>query len=380
MIDKLKRQKDTTHKPFNTYWSIKICKKTHDARRHFRDIWKNIFENSKLINLLEAHGLEAELSYCFNFAFERIVKNIEMAEKLVEEEEPDLILLTNEYGVFERALLLAGKLKGIPTLAVQHGHIGLLHMGYMYSKGSISAYGSVKTPYCPIPDKTAVYGPFYHDLLTKTSAFPPDMVVITGQPRYDVLVMSEKKYSREKFCAMLGLDPHRKIVFVATQPIPERETFIRSVLRELRNFPEVQVVIKPHPTENDEVYKNVVKKESGVRLLSKGSDTIEALYACDLLIAAFSTVITEALILDKFVVTLNLSGEETVPYLKEYVLAVGRGKDLTPAIRKALYDEKTREVLEKARREFVFNHTYKQDGKATERVVNLAGQMIKKSP
>jgi len=380
MTDKLKRQRGVTHKPFNIYWSMKIRKKAHDAGRHFRNIWKNIFENDgKIIRLLEEHGLKAELSHCFNIVFERVVKNIEMAIKLVEEEEPDLILLEDEYEIFERALFVAGKLKGIPTLAIQHGNIGPLHMGYMYSKDNLSAHGSIKTPYCPIPDKIAVYGPFYYDLLTKTSAFPPNAVVITGQPRYDRLAISDEIYSRENFCTRLGLDPHRKIILIATQPIPIRETFIKSILRGLKNFPEIQIVIKPHPGESDEVYRRAVEEENvKVKMLSEGADTIEALYSCDLLVAAFSTVITEALVLGKLVVTLNLSDEDLVPYYKGYVLKVNREQDLPPAIRKALYDEKTKENLRRAGKEFVFNHTYKQDGKATERIVNLVEQMIKK--
>jgi UDP-N-acetylglucosamine 2-epimerase len=380
LIDKLKRQKDATHKAFNIYWSIKIWKKAYYARRHFRKIWKNISENEVFIDLLEKYQLKNELSYCFNSIFERNVKRIEMAKELVREEEPDLVLVIDEYDAFGRALMVAGKLKGIPTLAIQHGFIGPLHMGYMYSKDSISVYGSVETPYCPIPDKIAVYGPFYYDLLVKTSTFPRSSVVITGQPRYDKLALLNKLFSRERFCGKLGLDPQRKIVLVATQPLswPMRETFIRSVLTALKHFPETQIIIKPHPNEKEDFYKNVVKKENiRVTILPSKSDTFEALYACDLLVAAFSTVITEALVLGKPAVTLNLTAEEPAPFYREVTLRVDKKEDLIPAIAKALHDHSTREKLKKDGKNFAFNHTYKQDGKATERVVNLIEQMIK---
>jgi surface carbohydrate biosynthesis protein len=158
-----------------------------------------------------------------------------------------------------------------------------------------------------------------------------------------------------------------------------RETFIRSVLRALKNFQEAQVIIKLHPGENDEAYKKVVEEENvRVKMLSKSSDTIEALYACDLLVAAFSTVITEALVLGKPAVTLNLTAEDPVPYYKEVTLRVDKEEDLAPAIRKALYDEKTREKLKKERKKFISKHVYKQDGKATERLIGLIERMIKK--
>jgi len=304
-----------------------------------------------------------------------------MAIRLVDEEEPDLILLLNEYSVFERALVVAGKLKRIPTLAVQHGNIGPLHMGYMFSKDSISVSGSMETPYCPIPDKTAVYGQYYYDLLTKISAYPPDSVIVTGSPRYDILGVVHKVFSRENFCAKLGLDPERKIVLIATQPwlMPIREAFIRSVLAALKHFPELQVVLKPHPGEDERFYSKITEAENvKVVGLPSRSETFEALYACDLLVASFSTVITEALVLDKPAVTVILGGEEPTPFYKEVTLRVDKEEDLVPSIRKALYDEKAREKLKIERKEFIFRYVGSQDGKATERIVNLIESMTRK--
>jgi len=381
LIDKLERQKEVTHKAFNIYWSIKVWKKAFDARRYFKNVWSEILgKDARIVHLLERYGLKSELAYYFKYVFERVMKRIEMAKELVEQEKPDLILLINEYGVFERALVVVGKLKGIPTLAIQHGNIGPLHMGYMYSKDSISASGSIRTPYCPIPEKTAVYGRYYYDLLIKMSAYPPSSVVVTGQPRYDTLVMANRVFRREKFCARLGLVPDRKIVLVATQPwsMPIRKAFIRSVLTALKRFPEVQAIIKPHPREKEGLYKKVVEKENAeVVILPSKSDTFEALHACDLLVASFSTVITEALILGKPAVTVSIASEEPTPFYKGVTLRVNKDENLTPAIRNALYDEKTREKLKKERKKFVSKYAHKQDGKATKRVINLIERMVK---
>ena len=382
MIDKLRRQKGITHKAFNIYWSIEIWRRASNARRYFRNTWRKILEkNGGIVHLLKRYGLESELEYYFSYVFERVVKKIEMAKELIEQEKPDLILLVNEYGVFERALVVVGKLKGIPTLAVQHANIGPLHMGYMYSKDSISASGSIRTPYCPIPEKTAVYGQYYYKLLTKMSAYPPSSVVVTGQPRYDTLTITNRIFRREKFCARLGLDPDRQIVLVATQPwsMPIKTAFIRSVLTALKRFPEVQTIIKPHPREREGLYKKAVEKENAeVVILPSKSDTFEALHACDLLVASFSTVITEALILGKPAVTVSLSSEEPAPFYKGVTLRVNKNEDLTPAIRSALYDEKTRERLKKERKNFVSKYAHEQDGKATNRVIRLIERMIKK--
>ena len=377
MIERLKTG-DIIHRESNVYWSIKTWIKEYYAKKYFRNIWRSILEkDEKFVALLEKYPLTREMRYYFNSLFGHVVKQIEIAEEIVKDQAPDLIFVTSEYGFFERGLVVAGKLNNIPTLAIQHGNIGPLHEGYVYSKNSISASGSIESPYCPIPDKTAVYGPFYYDILTKMSAYPPSSVLVAGQPRYDKLVMANKIFSREEFCAKLRLDSLRKIVLVATQRVPMRKVFIESVLRGLRPFPDAQTIIKPHPRENSELYEKLLEKEKmRIVLLPKESETLEALYACDLLVAMSSTVITEATILRKPAVTVRPVGEDPTPYYNEVTLRIDLGEDLAPIIRKALYDEKTREKLRKAEEKFAFYHAYKQDGEATERVVNLIQQMV----
>lgn len=382
MIERLKTG-DTIHRESNAYWSIKTWIKQYYADKYFRNIWKSVLENDEeFVALLEKCPPTREMRCYFSSLFGHVVKQIEMAKEIVIEQNPDLILVTSEYGFFERALTVAGKLKGLPTLAVQHGNIGPLHKGYMYPKGSISAYGSVGTPYCPIPDKTAVYGRYDYDLLTKTSAYPPSTVVITGQPRYDILAVAKRFFNRKEFCSKLNLDPDRKIVLVATEnlPTPQGEAFLRNSLRALKNFPDLQIVVKPHPREKGEWYNRVVKEENvRAMILSRKADTFEALYACDLLITGFSTVITEATILGKPSVTLNIGKkEDPTPYYRDITLRIYREENLVSAIKEALYNEKTIDNLKKAGKKFAYQHAYKQDGKATERVASLIEEMIKR--
>jgi hypothetical protein len=384
MIEKLHCQKIAIHKEFNTYWSARIWKKGYDARKHFRNTWREVSRrDGKFLRSLEKYELACELPVYFNSVLGHVGKTIEMAKQLVQKEKPDLIMVSSEYGIFEKSLVVAGKLQGIPTLAIQHGNIGPLHKGYIYPRNSVSPFGSIEAPYCPIPDRTAVYGQYYYDILTKMSSYPPDSVVITGQPRYDVLAVADRVYSKEEFCKRLDLDSHKKIVLVGTENIgiTEGRTFLRSVLNALKDFPDLQVIVKPHPGEKGEWYKDILEQE-GVRavVLSRDADTFEALYACDLFFTGFSTIATEGVILGKVGVTLHMDeGEDPTPYYEKVTLRVCREADLVPAIEKALYDEKTREKIKAEGKRFVYDHAYRQDGKATERLVNLIERMIKKS-
>ena len=384
MINRMKyQQKNLIHREFNSYWSMKIWKMENDTKRSFHNVWRQASREERLISNLERVGWEDELPYYFDNIFGYVAKSIEMAGRLVEEESPDFILVSSEHGIVQKSIMVAGRLRKIPTMALQHGTVGRVHKGYVSWKGSISESGDIGSPFCPIPDKTAVFGPYYFDLLTKAGAYPHDSVVVTGQPRYDALVEASRFYDREAFCRKVGLDPKKKLVLVVTEnlPIPDGKAFLKCVLVALKGFPELQVVIKPHPAEIGEWYREVVREENARgAILSKRADTNEALYACDLFVASYSTVILEATILGKLGVTAYLAkGRDPAPYFKEVTLRVYRKEDLGPAIRKALYDAKVREALKRAGAKFVFEHTYKIDGKATERVASLIEKMIKKS-
>ncbi|MCK4269991.1 MAG: hypothetical protein KAW93_05875, partial [Methanogenium sp.] len=204
IVDKRKNQKDIIHKPFEYFFSLDLWKERQKATKYFSGLWNEIKKDKKFCNLFEYNGkklysIESKVSNYFNRTFGGIVQEIEMAKKMIDREKPDLILLQNEYSSFEMSLVVAGKLKGVPTLAVQHGAIGRTHNGYMHFKDEISSSGIIRSPYYPIPDKTAVFGRYFEDLLTNVSSYPEKSVVVTGQPRYDVLYHVSNIYNGTSF-------------------------------------------------------------------------------------------------------------------------------------------------------------------------------------
>ena len=112
--------------------------------------------------------------------------------------------------------------------------------------------------------------------------------------------------------------------------------------------------------------------------MAKKSNTYEAMYACDVMLAFFSTTITEALILNKPVIVVNLTGKpDPMPYVESGV-AIGAHKqeDITPAIKDVLYNKDVGQKLAQFRKEFVYQHAYIQDGQATRRVTEFVEQML----
>ena len=68
-----------------------------------------------------------------------------------------------------------------------------------------------------IPDFTAVFGESYLDLLTKVSSYPSNRVIVTGPPRYDLLINASKVYSKQNFQKKYGIPKDNKLILWTTQ-------------------------------------------------------------------------------------------------------------------------------------------------------------------
>ena len=211
-------------------------------------------------------------------------------------------------------------------------------------------------------------------------------VVVTGQPRYDILHHADKIYSKEKFLKKYKINSNHKIILWITQchALSDEENIknFKAVFETMENLKNATLIIKQHPAEGGE-YTKMIKEylsnyKISVVLTPKNSDTYEQLFACDLMITRHSTTAMEAIALNKPVIILNLSGEpDPVNYVEEGVaLGVYKDEDLKLTIKKLLRDNS---MLAKNRERYIEKYLYKIDGKATERVVNLIEEMTEES-
>lgn len=371
------------HTPFDMYWSLTAWKKKTESSNHFREAWKLLASDEKFKELCEYDGkniyklIEKELKYYFYFLFPLVVKHIEITKRMIEKEDPNLILMLNEYGTFQRALLMAGREKGVPVVAIQHGIITPTHRGYMFGK---EEKGKIV-----LPDMTCVYGQYHYDLITQNSIYEPTQVTVTGQPRYDILYHADRMYSKEQFLKTHHIDPTHKIVLWATQchglTNEENRKNFEVVFKTMESVKDVTLIIKQHPGEG-EPYTGMIEKwlktfKIHTVLTPRSSDTYEQLFICDVMMTKNSTTAMEAIALDKPVVVLNLSGEpDVVDYVPEGVaLGVYREEDLKPALLTLLKDSSE---LAENRKNYIEKYLYKIDGKASERVVNVMETLIEK--
>ncbi len=363
--------------------------KEYRVAKHFANVWKTLGADDKFRRLCVLNGADIfelvrrKMKFYFLIFFPYMIKRLSAAERMLSRLRPELVLLISEYGTFERPLLIAAKRAGIPTLAVQHGNITPLHQGYMHTRDEISPDGSVESPFCPIPDKMAVSGPYFKELLTQTSAYPEDSIVITGQPRYDVLDTLNKRFTAEDILKRYSIDPGKKMVLWTTQShgMPEAE-FLRNldaVGRMAERPRDYAFVIKQHPREGEEYSQKMRERlglpRPGIVLAQKDADTLLLIRACDLMITKFSTTAMEALALDKPLLLMNFSGEpDRIDYVAQGVAeGVYEPADLPLAIENLLNNKS--DIAEK-RKEYLARYLYKIDGKATSRIIQAIDAMI----
>ncbi len=152
-----------------------------------------------------------------------------------------------------------------------------------------------------------------------------DEVVVTGNPAFDVLLTDEAREKGRKMRSQRGWDDGKINILFASQPEPEHHPFndkignpalpddIENSLRSfVTNNNGFRLIVRYHPSQNS-VFRDGKNVE-----FSPSSDEISAvLHAVDIVVTITSTVAIEAHILEKPVITVDISiFSADAPYAK----------------------------------------------------------------
>ncbi|MBP1908195.1 glycosyltransferase family 52 [Methanolobus bombayensis] len=276
---------------------------------------------------------------------------------------PSTILVVSENTLPEKIAVLASNKLHIPTIRIQEG---------VYGKSYVP--GIIKV------NMLAVMGPFFKSLLIDCGV-SSNMITVTGQPRYDSLFQRKM----EKSCVFtkqeLDLPSDKKLVLLATQPVSDdqRWALIYSVCNTIRDNSEILLMIKPHPSESNDLHEKVVH-ETQIQnyMFCENMDIIDLVNVCDVLITIHSTVALEAMFFEKPVITVNYSGQEDIMSYAEEGAAIGvySFNELTLALDKALHDDYLISQLRKKQKVYLHDYLYRIDGKASERIVTIAETLV----
>lgn len=353
-----------SYKTFMDYVSVDINKLVNKVEEDRMKNWHDLKSNKSLKESLIYQKIpiwemvEDLLLFIFRTRFVELTEYIEILKRAIDTERPDIVIVWDDRSRFGKTVVATAHLKKIPTLIAQHGIIA----GTPEDSGPTFA------------DRMAVFGQYMKDCMVKGGA-EPEKIIITGSPMHDRIV--KNRFDKEKICNQLGINKYKKIVVFTTQLLGQ-EMMLRNILKSLKNLPDIQLVIKLHPSENGKMHKRVVKEMNSDAVVIKDVDLYGLLSASDVMLTEFSTTAVEAMIIGKPVIIINLDNKpEVIPFVQSgAALGVYKPENIASTIKDALYNEEIRKKLEEKRKKFVYEQAYMVDGKATERVVALIEKMI----
>jgi UDP-N-acetylglucosamine 2-epimerase len=336
----------------------KYKEKTRALRTYYRSQLK---EDATFQNIFEYRGIKIwdiikdEIKYFFDAGFNTLAFGMTYFQRVIDTVKPDILIVGDDRATPVRGHVLVAKRKGIPVLEIQHGMI------------IIQA-----TPMdTPLSDKLAAGGDYSKDVYTNYGS-KKEQIIVTGWPKFDTYVKLKKSLAKRHN----GTD-----ILFATQPMDTKLILdsidaIGSFIEDSTHF---RLIIKPHPTESIKIYNPIIKKYKNVILHKSSDDFSSLIVSSDILVTLISTVAIEAAVLDKPIICIDTSNKESMFASSGIAIEVKNLEELIPAIKDVLYNEDTRQKLAEARAKFVYEHAYKQDGNASERVANLIVQMIEES-
>jgi len=354
-------KKNIPYKNFEAYLDEETLKKIKGKREKY----KKSLEFIKI--LLKRKTKYKKLIPAFEYyfgsrnRFYEIIEFVEGIKNFIDKEKPSIFILPDEFIDIGRAVSYICKKKKIPCLVMQHGLI------------SNDLFESKET----FANKKIVFGKFAKDFLISIG-MPNEKIVVTGSPVYDSLINEkiseqDKRMLRDKF----GIGDEKVILFASTWNLERAERRLRILFKIVKKIPNLKIIIKQHPSEYhqkkfEKFYLEFAKKY-GVSVIVSKRNMGEMLQISDIYITDFSTTVLEALILKKPIILTNFEKEFTYENYPEFPRLIWHADNYDDVYRAIINSLKYKpsEKQEEFRKKIIKSNIYRDDGKATERIVEL---------
>lgn len=369
---------------FKSFFDLSIRKNLNFLRAKLKNLSNSLdrslaFKKAFICNNMDLYPiLKPQIDRYFLNKFDSFIgaaRNFEIGKKLLTGCNANAVICLDENGT-SRFLVFAAHACKVPSLGLQHGIIHPFHISYNYSKKDLYAYKTNLN--CLLPDKTAVFGDYFKDILIKNGNYPPDKIAVTGQPRMDIFFEQKRNYQKKELYKKLGIEAGKKLIVYASQPAGEESIMAFSaIIKALKNLESAKLIVKLHPAEKASQYKPLLQKLEYDAIISKDIDLYEIIFCSDLVISIRSTVILEALAFGKEVIQLKLmGGNETFGKLaNKCIRGITKESELNSEIRRILYGKSRHKGLDKKRKKFILEYYYKIDGNSTKRFLDTLKEL-----
>ncbi len=362
-----------SHRPYvfiRRYFSPGLClrltREFFRASALFREFRRTPGVEGVLSHLGVPLGPEAMASFrdAFYRQFPWTMRSFLEVEAVLVREKPDVLVLYAESSGLGRAAIAAATAHGVPSVAVQHGIMYPQYYSHEHAPDELE-----RDP-VPIPSRTAVFGELAKELLVRRGSYPEERIVVTGSPKFDALVQGASGYDPGATRRALDVPEGARFLVLATRWSAVSPVF-EELVRAIEGLRGVFLFVKPHQAESQAPYEEVALRLSAerTRILPSEANLLELLFASDGLITVDSFASSEALVLGRPVLVLNLPGNLGPLVDRGVALGVRRGESIAKALETLLFDSETARALEAKRKEYIREFAFGADGRSTERIV-----------
>lgn len=264
------------------------------ATKHFliyRKQWKKVRSNLTFLEPDIKNHIINNFDFFFSLYLYLTLLEIEGYKRLFKKYNIDVLCTFDSFGpsALKPRIVYKGKMVGI-----QPGSWGDYAVEYTHSKEDISTY--------PLVDYLVVFDNQTKERLVQSKNIEPDRIRVIGNYKKDDIYYKLKHYN---------IQLEEESLLLISQPFHDKkefQTFLDESFKFFKMFPNESKVVRPHPGEiNLSFYESLIKKYSISNIkFSRDEDVVYPLSKAKLVIGAFSTALSEASLLGKDVVIVDV--------------------------------------------------------------------------
>lgn len=305
-------------------------------------------------------------------------------ERAIRKENPSIMGISSEINPPQRIAIAMGHKHGLKSVSIQHGAMGYMS-DFVFDKKDIKK-GDSSAPYLPLPDVQCVYGEFHKKFLIDNSKYSNNQVVVTGNPKYDIIYEESNKIDKDSIKREMGVKDGKKVVLFFSVPFNDYNysiKFAEKIYEGLSQLNGVFLIIKMHPNEfNRDIHNKMIKKY-GIKdvIISEESNIFELGLCADVIVTGNSSTVMDMAAIKKPVVMFDPSKIDK--HCKEYEnynagILTFDSKNLRNKIQKILQNTKFSSRILKNQERFIKAYMYRLDGEASRRIAEVMRKEIKK--
>lgn len=353
------------------YYDGEVVIKAIQMVEEYNSLISEIKRSNIITNIInnEKEELRPDLIRLFDYfiyaRFPVFIEQIAIAHSVIKKHKPDVLLSCDVSDPRARVYFLACKAAKIPSIMISYGLFDKDAFEWKFFVG----------------DRIVVQGLEVKTVMLE-HGIPAERLDILGSPRYDCHYIDQSLNGEEH--KTLKSHSGKKRILFASQPIYSYFTskkifkiyidFIKTLFNSVTSMKDISLVVKPHPLEDEKYLKELASGNAKIIFAKRSDDIRKLIMECDVFITYMSTAAIDALLSNKTVINILINGLESHIFNENSGTLIARTNDDLSLYIKAIADGTIDTQYEKKNEErmhFLEKWTYRNDGLASRRIVDL---------